>query len=102
MSKQRVLITIGHDSYLLPDDVGAATIIKALSKAVRVWDKLYKGELQLREEHVSVGMAYVPEKTRLVTEDGAEVVAKTRPVREVKALGDPNLRLLMNRKGGQV
>jgi hypothetical protein len=91
MSKQRVLITIGYEDYLLPDDAGAATIIKALSKAVKVWDNSYQGELILRGEHVSVGMKYVSDKVKLIDKDGAQVSARPSAGKAVKP---PTLKLL--------
>lgn len=48
----RVLLTIGHLDVLLPDDKGLATIMKALSNAIEVYDHLYEKEprLEFRSE----------------------------------------------------
>ena len=68
--KQPVLIKIDHNCYLLPDDTNAAGIVKALSRAVRADDYLYKGELHTRERSVEVSLTYVPKAVKILDEDG--------------------------------
>ena len=43
----KVLLKVGLESILLPDDAGVATIIKALSRGVLVSDRLYKDEIEV-------------------------------------------------------
>lgn len=95
---QQVVITIGHQSILLPDDTGAATIIKALSRGLPCyyWSGSKKVELLKRDFEVS--MSYVPHGTKIVDEDDRPLdvkpASKSRP-----ALPAPGLLTLM--EGGR-
>lgn len=92
MSKQRVLVEIGYDQFLLPDDVGVAAAIKALSRAIRVRDYRHSdGSLRLVSDGtVKVGMSYVPANVRLKGEEGEELPSSPAPLKRLK---QPTLRL---------
>lgn len=55
-------ITIGYNEYLLPNETGVATIMKALSKAIRIdMDERCLGKgLRLSPEDVKVSFEYLP------------------------------------------
>lgn len=59
----KILLTIGHTDILLPDDSGITTVLKVLSKGVRVYDRLYDGRIEF-EGHLQVGMKTVPPGTK--------------------------------------
>jgi hypothetical protein len=67
----KYLLTIGHQSYLLPSDKGVTTIMQTLCKAVRVWDRTYsEGVLQVEDDKpVEVALKVVPDSTKLVSKD---------------------------------
>ena len=64
---QKVIIKIGSTQIMLPDDTGAAQVVKALSKGIVVWH--YGGgfssqaEVQVRSENLEVSMTYLPPNT---------------------------------------
>jgi len=101
--KNPVVITIGYHQYLLPDDVGANTVIKCLSRAVPC--RFYGGrELKLEEDKtLEVALAYVPKNVAVVDHDGSPLQhkapkvqhgvrkLKSQHVPELKWNGDPRL-----------
>lgn len=64
---QKVIIKIGSTQILLPDDTGAAAVVKALSRGIVVWHfgsgYSSKSEVQLRGESLEVSMTYLPPNT---------------------------------------
>ncbi len=79
----RVLLTIGHIHFLLPDDKGVATIMKALSNAIEVGDRTYLMEDPhlIFEGEANVEMKLVPR--------GMKVLGLPRAERKVKVLALP-------------
>ncbi len=75
---QQVVITIGHISLLLPDDTGAATVIKTLSRALPCFHYSGARKVELRSEHIEVSMAYIGPQIPIVSEDGHPVAPATR------------------------
>lgn len=92
-AKPKVIITIAGSDFLLPDDVGASTIIKTLSRAVPIWNLSYKGQIQIREMEMEVGMSYLTKPVVYVDEKGEPL--QPDPPRQRKGLPTPKtLRLL--------
>ena len=69
-------IRIGHSDYLLPSETGVATIMKALSKAIRVdSDCRYKdGGFILDHKPVSLEFEYLPGYKLVPQKDGIETL----------------------------
>ena len=95
---QQVVITIGHQSILLPDDTGATTIIKALSRGLSCYYWSGSKKVEIRKGDMEVSMSYVPHGTKIVDEDDRPLdvkpASKSRP-----ALNAPGLLALM--EGGR-
>jgi len=66
---QKVVLKIGHVDILLPDDTGAAQVIKTLSKGIIVWN--LHSRIQVRNEELELSMSYVPAKTKFTDEADA-------------------------------
>ena len=82
----RVLLQIGFEDYLLPDETGLATLLKILGKAQRVRDHLFNGEIELLSgSHASVRVSaqIVPAATRYVQRPPAATPASAEPVDHV-------------------
>lgn len=98
---QQVVITVGHQSILLPDDTGATTIIKALSRGLPCYSHLGCGsysKIQILKGDLEVSMSYVPRGARIVDENDQPVAVrpeKTAP----KALKQPSFLALMEGGG---
>ena len=75
----KVILTVGHQQILLPDESGVSTILKVLAKGVLVWDRTYDGVVQVRDDALEVGMKMVPAKVRFVDEHGRKV-EKPKPL----------------------
>jgi len=75
-SPQKVVVKIGHMEIMLPDDSGAAQVIKTLSRGVVVWH-LGGPSVQIRSEDLELSLSYLPEKTKF-TDD------RDRPVETVE------------------
>jgi len=75
----RVLLEIGYEDYLLPDETGLQQVLKILAKAQRVRSHLHRGEIELLRAdmaRVTVSATIVPGDTRYVQhppDDGAPV-----------------------------
>lgn len=84
----KILLTIEHTHILLPDDSGLATIMKALSRGILVYDHSYRLETPSVEYRgqVSVEMKTVPHGVRLTG------IPEKKPKR--LALPEPNAILL--------
>ena len=95
---QMVVITIGHQSILLPDDTGSATVIKTLSKGLPCYYWGGAKKVQMLKGDLEVSLTYVPHGTPLVNEDDKPVTvqpaSKSRP-----ALNAPGLLALI--EGGR-
>jgi hypothetical protein len=63
----KVLLKVGYDCYLLPDDKGITTVMKALSRAVRVTDHTYceRGITVDEEKTIKVEVSYVSPGTKI-------------------------------------
>ena len=85
-AKPKVIITIAGRHFLLPDDVGASTVIKTLSKAVPIWDRSYEGKIQIRDTEMEVGMSYLTKPVVYVDEQDRPL--KPNPP---KALPEPRV-----------
>lgn len=84
-TKPKVIITIAGRHFLLPDDVGAATVIKTLSRAIPVWDRSYEGKIQIRDQEMEVGMSYLTKPVVYVDENNRPL----EPDPQRKALPTP-------------
>ena len=62
----KVIVSIGHTDILLPSAVGVEQLLKMLGKGVQISDRLYKGEIVLRDT-LKIEMKTVPESTRILT-----------------------------------
>lgn len=95
---QKVVIKIGHMEVMLPDDTGAATIVKALSRGIVVWH-LGDRKVQIREEQIQVSLSYLPANTVFENED-REVLKPKPPAskRKLLALPAPTMLELMERR----
>lgn len=70
----RVLLTLGHNSYLLPNDRGLTVVLKAMAKALDADDYRYaeKGVV-VHEEPIRVQLCYIAEsELRPVAKKGSE------------------------------
>lgn len=71
----KVLLKVGHSQYLLPDDSGLQTVIKALSRAIPVYDYTYRRDdphLEIDPEPQEVSVKYIPNKTPIRKRGAAE------------------------------
>lgn len=75
---QQVVITIGHISLLLPDDVGVATVLKTLSKGIPVFHYQGAPKIKLQRDEIEVSMTYIKPGTPITDEDGSAVQPKTK------------------------
>lgn len=83
--KPQVILTIGHRSFLMPDDTGLSSVMKALSRALPVYDHTYRGEITIKDEPMEVSMSYVTKPFRFVDHEG-KPVQPSRPNRRSKTL----------------
>lgn len=82
---QQVIIKIGYLQFMLPDDTGAATVVKTLSRAIQVHH--YSGAVQLlKEETPDVSLSYLSAGTKFTDENDRPIaIPRPRP-KGVKAL----------------
>lgn len=64
---QMVVIKIGGVEVLLPDDTGAAAVVKTLSRGSIVWH--FSSRVQLRKEELEVSLSYLKPSTKFVDEE---------------------------------
>lgn len=84
------MITIGHQSYLLPDDTGAAALVKTLSRAVAC-DYYFGREIRMcPNPSVDVSMTYVKPGTPIEDADGNRLASKpkSQPNHSIRKLRD--------------
>lgn len=94
---QMVVIKIGHVEVLLPDDTGAAAVVKTLSKGAIVWH-LGGSTVQLRREEMEVSLSYLKGSTKFEDENHQPV----EPVMDKrKLLAAKSGVLELNWKGGK-
>lgn len=92
-AKPKVIITILGRDFLLPDDVGASTVIKTLSRALPIFNRSYEGKIQIRDTQMEVGMSYLTKEVSYV--DDNDQPLQPDPPRKPKSLPQPKrLRLL--------
>lgn len=95
---QMVVITIGHTQILLPDDTGAAQVVKTLSKGAIVWHFGSGSKVQLRKEELEVSLSYLKPSTKFEDEDHQTV----EPVMDKRKLLAPKSGVLeLGWKGGR-
>lgn len=80
---QRVIITVGRVQIMLPDDVGAAQVLKTLSRGMVVWH-FGEEKVMLRKEEMEVSLTYLKSSTQFEDEDHNPV--KAEPVMDKKKL----------------
>lgn len=85
-----MILNIGHIHILLPNESGVQTIMKALGKGVLVWDRLWEGKVEIKEEELQVEFKTVPANTRFVGENDQPVQTKEK---KAKRLGGTTLLL---------
>ncbi len=95
---QQVVITIGHLSILLPDDTGAATVVKTLSKGLPCFYYPSARSVDFRDEDLSISMSYVSPSTPVKTANGEAVQPAKKKARPL-ALKPPTFLALMG--GGE-
>lgn len=64
----KVLLKVGHSSYLLASDAGLQTVVKALSQAVECMDYSYRrknAKIVARTDALEVSVKYLSPKTRI-------------------------------------
>lgn len=91
-----ILLKVGCETILLPDDKGVATIIKALARGRLVYDRTYArpSQIVLLRRELEVGMSVVPRGTRAVAEDYQPTPEEQGYVRKKpKQIGDGTLLL---------
>lgn len=94
---QMVVIKIGHVEVLLPDDTGAAQVVKTLSKGAIVWH-LGGSTVQLRREEMEVSLSYLKSSTKFEDENHLPV----EPVMDKRKLLAPQAGVLeLPWKGGR-
>lgn len=72
-----VLLTIGHQTFLLPNSTGVENMMKVMAKAVAVIDRRYDSEnprIEVRLDPVKVEMGFLPPPIRFVRERTNEPV----------------------------
>lgn len=62
----KVILSIGYESFLLPDDKGLATVLKCLTRAARVshYHPIDK-EVLITKGNVDVSMSYLPKGKKI-------------------------------------
>lgn len=81
----KVLLKIGYNSFLLPNDSGLTSVVKVLSKAVQCTDHSYRREdpaVVVDPEPLEISFKFVPEKQIRCM--------KADPVQEPLALPHPS------------
>jgi hypothetical protein len=64
----RVLLKVGYNTYLLPNDSGLPSVIKALSAALHCYDHTYRTadkHIQADPEPLEVSVKYLPTNTKI-------------------------------------
>lgn len=77
---QRVVITIGHLQILLPDDTGAATVLKTLSRGMACFNWSNRVQIDAKPE-IAVSLAYIPTSTPITDEHDRPIAEAVRPSR---------------------
>jgi hypothetical protein len=101
----KVLLKIGYQTFLLPDDTGVATVLKTLAKGVPVSSMLFRNQVILKSKREydsnELSMTYVPPDATFLDEETNQPVqldprGHGRPVRHhpanagAKAIGNGN------------
>jgi len=77
-SPQKVVVKIGHMQIMLPDDTGAAQVIKTLSRGCIVWH--FGGStVQVRSEDLELAMTYLPTQTKFTDDKDSPVDPDPKP-----------------------
>lgn len=95
--KQTVIITVGYQRFVLPDDNGVATVIKCLSKAIPCSYLGSMNELRLdRDPSLEVSMQYLPRGVKIVDYEGNPLPGKpaAKPMPGVRKLKPQHVREL--------
>ena len=85
----KILLTIGHQNILLPDDTGISTVMKTLARGIVVDERLYKGIIELRAEgerqQLPLKLEMVPDTTQfLLNGQPTEVNKACQPKRSAR------------------
>lgn len=76
----RVVITIGHTQILLPDDTGAATVVKTLSRGMQCFNWSNRVQIEAKSE-IAVSLSYIPASTPITDEHDRPIAEAVRPTR---------------------
>jgi len=96
---QKVIIKIGHLQLLLPDDTGAAQVLKTLSRGIPCWESLYRKQVQIRSDDApEITLSYVPHKTTFVDEQEQPIAPVEKKKGRTLALKPPAYLELMERR----
>ena len=99
----KIIVKIGYQQILLPDESGIQQILKLLGKGVIVRDRLYQGKVEIEKQELELEVKTVPDSTKFVmssdgqTEQDAEVAPFL--IGRVKQLNGSARRLLLQRPG---
>jgi len=66
----KVLLKIGHTTFLLPNDAGVSAVMKTFSKALHCYDRTYEQStphLKVDPEPLEISMRFVDPKTVIRT-----------------------------------
>lgn len=88
----KVLLKVGYQDVLLPDDAGLTQVLKVLMRGISVHDRLYDGKkIELRESEMEVSVKLLGPDVNYVVEGkwrGADQAAEGGPeAGEAKAKG---------------
>jgi hypothetical protein len=77
MAKQPVILRVGYQGFLLPDDSGVTTVIRTLSKAIACRDRTWSGEVViLKDQTTEIALHAIPRGTEFVYEDPEQAPAQ--------------------------
>lgn len=86
---QKVIITIGYQQFMLPDDTGAATVIKTLSRALPVRNYHSHVKIEKEDRLNEISMTNLPTNTKFVDENDAPISTPKTPTKGLKRLPPP-------------
>ena len=92
-----VLLTIGHETFMLPGTTGVENMMRVMAKAVKVYDHTWDKDdmrIEVYDEPVRVEMKFVPPGAKFVREKSQEPIEVYTDGPGVKRRALPGLRLL--------
>lgn len=79
----KVILTIDHQSYLLPDDKGLATVLKCLARAAAVSTYFsFEKEVLITKGSVDVSMSILPRGKKIKAHPDYDEEGKYKPAEE--------------------